>query len=42
VIETYHGAAHGFVYSDIPVYDRTAADKHLRRISEHFGEMLAA
>ena len=42
VIETYHGAAHGWVYSDIPVYDRAAADKHLRRIGEHFNEMLAA
>ena len=42
VIETYSGAAHGWVFEDIPVYDAKASDKHLRRIGEHFGEMLAA
>ena len=40
VIETYAGAAHGWVFPDIPIYDEAAAAKHMRRIVEHFGEML--
>jgi carboxymethylenebutenolidase len=40
VIETYHGVGHGWVYEDLPVYNRAAADRHQRRIAEHFSEVL--
>lgn len=42
LIETYHGAAHGFVFSDLPIFDEVASKKHMRRLKEHFGEKLAA
>jgi carboxymethylenebutenolidase len=42
VIETYHGVGHGWVYEDLPVYDKAAADKHQRRIAEHFAEVLSS
>lgn len=41
VIETYHGAAHGWVFPDIPIYDAAAADKHLRRVKENLTELFA-
>lgn len=42
VIESYRGVGHGWVYEDLPVYDRAAADRHQRRITQHFGERLSA
>ncbi len=42
VIETYYGVGHGWVYEDLPVYNKAAADKHQRRIAEHFSELLTA
>jgi carboxymethylenebutenolidase len=41
VIETYHGVGHGWVYPDLAIYNETAAKKHMARIKEHFGEMIA-
>ena len=39
VIETYHGAAHGWVFPDIPIYDAEAAARHMRRLKENLAEM---
>lgn len=41
VIENYRGAAHGWVFPDIPIYDEAAARKHMRRMKEHCAEMFA-
>ncbi len=41
VIETYHGAAHGWVYPDLAIYNEAAANKHMRRLKEHLGEKFA-
>jgi len=40
-IETYRGVGHGFVFPDLAVYDRMAADKHMRRIKENLTELFA-
>ena len=40
VIETYHGMGHGWVYPDLSIYDEAGAKKHIRRIKEHFAEMI--
>ena len=42
MIETYHGVAHGFVFSDLPVYDRAASKKHMRRLKENLSEVFAS
>jgi carboxymethylenebutenolidase len=39
VIETYHGVGHGWVFPDLSVYDAAAAQKHMRRLKEHLGEV---
>ena len=41
VIESYRGAGHGWVFEDLPVYDRADAARHYRRIAEHFTEKLS-
>jgi carboxymethylenebutenolidase len=41
VIETYHGMGHGWVYPDLAIYNASGAARHLRRIKEHFGEVIA-
>jgi carboxymethylenebutenolidase len=40
IIETYYGMGHGWVYSDLAIYNADGAAKHLRRIKEHFGEVI--
>jgi carboxymethylenebutenolidase len=40
IIETYHGMGHGWVYPDLAIYNADGAAKHVRRIKEHFGEMI--
>jgi carboxymethylenebutenolidase len=42
VIETYHGMGHGWVFPDLAIYNADGAAKHVRRIKEHFGEVIAA
>ena len=39
LIETYHGVAHGFVFGDLPVYDKAASGKHMRRLKENFSAL---
>lgn len=39
IIETYHGAAHGFVFPDIPVYDEAAARRHMDRLKSNLHEL---
>jgi carboxymethylenebutenolidase len=39
VIETYHGVGHGWVFPDLAIYDKPAADRHMRRIKENLGEL---
>src|SRR5579864_9775247 len=41
VVETYPGARHGFAVPDLPVYDRTAAERHWAAMSKLYGETLA-
>lgn len=41
VIENYPGAAHGWVFPDIPIYDEAAAKKHMRRMKENCAELFA-
>jgi carboxymethylenebutenolidase len=41
IIENYKGAAHGWVYPDIPIYDEAAAKKHMRRLKENLSELFA-
>jgi carboxymethylenebutenolidase len=41
IIENYKGVAHGFVYSDLPVYDEAASRKHMRRLKENMHELFA-
>jgi carboxymethylenebutenolidase len=41
VIETYHGAAHGWTMPDIPIYDEMAARKHMWRLKENLAELFA-
>lgn len=42
VIETYQGMGHGWVYPDLTmVYNAAGAAKHVRRIKEHFAEVIA-
>lgn len=38
IIESYAGAAHGFVMDDLPVYHPAAAEHHKRRLSEQLRE----
>jgi carboxymethylenebutenolidase len=40
IIETYHDMGHGWVYPDLAIYNAQGAAKHLRRIKEHFGEVI--
>jgi carboxymethylenebutenolidase len=40
IVETYHGMGHGWVYPDLAIYNADGAAKHMRRIKEHFGEMI--
>ena len=40
VIETYHGMGHGWVYPDLAIYNAAGAAKHVRRIKEHFAEVI--
>jgi carboxymethylenebutenolidase len=40
-IETYAGAAHGFVMDDLPVHDAAAAERHWLRISAQLREAFA-
>ena len=40
-IETYAGAAHGWVFSDLPVYNEKAAARLMRRLKEDFSELFA-
>jgi len=40
-IETYAGAAHGFVMDDLPVHDARAAERHWIRISTQLREAFA-
>jgi carboxymethylenebutenolidase len=40
IIETYHGMGHGWNYPDLAIYNADGAAKHLRRIKEHFGEVI--
>jgi carboxymethylenebutenolidase len=42
IIETYHGMGHGWVFPDLAIYNANGAAKHIRRIKEHFGEVIAA
>jgi len=42
IIETYHGVAHGFVFSDISIHDVAASEKHMRRLKENFREVFGA
>jgi carboxymethylenebutenolidase len=39
VIETYHGASHGWVFPDIPIYNKACAGKHMQRMKEHMHEV---
>ncbi len=39
-IETYEGAKHGFTMTDLPVYNRDAAERHWTTMLELFGETL--
>jgi len=39
VIENYRNAAHGWVFPDIPIYDESAAKKHMRRLKENLAEL---
>ena len=41
IIENYKGAAHGWVFPDIPIHDEAAAKKHMRRLKENLAELLA-
>ena len=41
VVETYPGARHGFAVPDVPVYDRTAAERHWAAMFKLYGETLA-
>lgn len=42
IIETYLGMGHGWVYPDLAmVYNADGAAKHVRRIKEHFAEVIA-
>ena len=41
IIETYHGMGHGWVYPDLAIYNADGAAKHVRRIKEHFAEVIA-
>lgn len=41
MIESYHGAAHGFVFPDLPIYEEAAANRHMRRLKENFSELFA-
>ena len=41
IIETYHNMGHGWVYPDLAIYDAGGAAKHMRRIKEHFAEVIA-
>jgi carboxymethylenebutenolidase len=41
VIETYHNAAHGWVFPDIPIYDEGAAAKHMQRLKDNMWEVFA-
>ena len=40
IIETYHGMGHGWVYPDLAIYNADGAAKHVRRIKEHFAEVI--
>jgi carboxymethylenebutenolidase len=40
IIENYKGAGHGWVFEDLPVYNRAAADRHHRRIAAYFSAVL--
>jgi carboxymethylenebutenolidase len=42
IIETYHGMAHGWVYPDLAIYNADGAAKHIRRIKEHFSEVIGS
>lgn len=41
VIELYRGAAHGWVFPDIPIYDEAAASRHMRALKAHCAELFA-
>lgn len=41
IIETYPGAAHGWVFPDLAIYNEAAAHKHMRRLKEHLGELFS-
>jgi carboxymethylenebutenolidase len=41
LVETYPGARHGFAVPDVPVYDRTAAERHWAAMFKLYGEALA-
>ena len=41
-METYAGTQHGFAVDDLPVYDRTAAERHWERLLGLFRGTLAA
>ncbi len=41
VIETYFGAAHGWVFPDLAIYNASDAAKHMRRLKENLGELFA-
>jgi carboxymethylenebutenolidase len=42
VIETYAGAAHGFVMDDLPVFNATASNRHWQRLSTELREAFVA
>ena len=42
VVETYAGARHGFAVSDLPVFNKDAADRHWTSLFKLFQETLMA
>lgn len=40
IIESYKGAAHGFVMADLPVFNQEASGRHRERLRELFTQML--
>ena len=42
VVETYHGARHGFAVPDHPAYNREAAERHWVKLLQLFHEALAS
>lgn len=40
LIEVYPGARHGFAVPDVEAHDPSAAERHWRRVLEHFGRTL--